>query len=589
MSTPPTNSILTSIIKANDHLDDKSKLPAAMEPNAFAIPPPVPSSSFVPRYHNASTTPISLADGSPGPSQPLNESANSRFHTGAGPRSVLFPESLPHGHTVSHSHSPLFPSWRGGVTHNDTSSLPLFQPQPDVRSASNPDYRYSGAALVRPRSPSNSLGTTDLPDDSVVLAASHTGTYASGGGTPTPMASIEQTTASQGNKQYISSDDLPVSGKGLGRGRPGVKRGPRGSIYDDQNSPKVVDSNTKAPAPPLPSNKKRKSVESDNAIINAQSSTSGSAGPVSRNSSEEYPTTTHTRSGRQTQKPVSLTNFGTVSASPSSKLSRADSSTNVNTTPTSNGKTHPKIKRRVYRGREQFALCEHCQRGHGPPGNVIVFCDACNKCWHQRCHDPQISKKTIADTKAQWFCSECDRILHGGKKGKKPQSKTTAQSIPTATIAANMPPVYAGPRVGGRHLHPDQQLAYLKTLSSERLISLLLQAADLAPDLPIFETLVPAPQTINVPQAQFTSTYVTPVSKPPAFLHTAPDDAVDEGYDGYYDEHAALYPKPGQGVQLPPDREDLYMLLEGKDSRTFSHWIRGKEGNEFSGTGNVVD
>ena len=56
---------------------------------------------------------------------------------------------------------------------------------------------------------------------------------------------------------------------------------------------------------------------------------------------------------------------------------------------------------------------------------------------------------------------------------------------------------------------------------------------------------------------------------------TGANDVLDEGYDDHFDEHAALYPKPGEGIQLPPDRVDLNMLLEGPDSRTFSHWVRG--------------
>jgi hypothetical protein len=138
----------------------------------------------------------------------------------------------------------------------------------------------------------------------------------------------------------------------------------------------------------------------------------------------------------------------------------------------------------------------------------------------------------------------------------------------------------------------EQKMDYLKTLTKDKLITLLLDASHLAPDLPMFETLVqPTPTTI-VPEAQFTSTYVTPVSSIPVANGDADAanmaDAVDEGYDGYYDEHAALYPKPGFGIQLPPESEDMHMLLEGKDSRTFSHWVKGMKGREFSGTGNIA-
>ena len=154
------------------------------------------------------------------------------------------------------------------------------------------------------------------------------------------------------------------------------------------------------------------------------------------------------------------------------------------------------------------------------------------------------------------------------------------------------PPTYMGLRVGGRFIKPDQKAAYLKTLSKDELMSLILQASELAPDLPMFQTLAPTPPSpASMPQAQFTSTYVTPVSRMPSFLgkEAGENDEVDEGYDGYFDEHAALYPKPGHGLQLPPEREDLHMLLEGKDSRTFSHWVKGTTGKSaFSGSGDVA-
>jgi hypothetical protein len=335
--------------------------------------------------------------------------------------------------------------------------------------------------------------------------------------------------------------------------------------------------------------KKRKRV--DSLVPNQRASASQSISNESRDSSEEYNTAAaQTRSGRQIQKRPTL--LGVVAASPSTKQV-SNSPRKAATASSVPIKSHPKIKRRVYRGREQFALCEHCLRGHGPAGNVIVFCDACNKCWHQRCHEPQISKQTVSDTKAEWYCAECDKILHGSKKGKKNDTKITPLVVATPPpVAAPVPPHYAGPRVGGRYLQMEQKMDYLKTLTKDKLITLLLDASHLAPDLPMFETLVqPTPTTI-VPEAQFTSTYVTPVSSIPVANGDADAanmaDAVDEGYDGYYDEHAALYPKPGFGIQLPPESEDMHMLLEGKDSRTFSHWVKGMKGREFSGTGNIA-
>ncbi|RMZ77315.1 hypothetical protein DV737_g4446, partial [Chaetothyriales sp. CBS 132003] len=243
---------------------------------------------------------------------------------------------------------------------------------------------------------------------------------------------------------------------------------------------------------------------------------------------------------------------------------------------------HPKIKRRVYRGREQLALCEHCLRGHGPAGNVIVFCDACNKCWHQRCHDPQVAPAIVADTKAQWFCTDCDRILHG-KKTKK----TKAAVARIVATAPDIPPTFTGPLIPGASLTHGQKTSYLQSRSKEELIRALLHVSEVTPALPLFQVAVP-----TLPAAKFFSTYTTPASATPIYHSAADaakaDDGEDEGYETYVDEHALLYPRPGYGIKLPPEKDDMHMLLESKESRTFSHWIGGRDnGTEFSGTGDI--
>jgi hypothetical protein len=250
-------------------------------------------------------------------------------------------------------------------------------------------------------------------------------------------------------------------------------------------------------------------------------------------------------------------------------------------------------------------------------GNVIIFCDACNKCWHQRCHEPQVPQSIIADSKAEWFCAECDRILHG-KKNKKAISSALPTSKP-ATPPNNIAPAsiqtaaFSGPAIPGLSLTHAQKQTYLSSLSKEKLISLILSASELAPALPLFQAATPVFQ----PQPKFTSNYTTPAhatanqyqqhsttnhnnttgtststtingtssSAGNGHAATAPEN--DEGYDSQIDDHANLYPKPGNGVYLPPESTDLHILLEGKASKTFSHWVRGMVGREFSGTGDV--
>ncbi|KIX02976.1 uncharacterized protein Z518_06526 [Rhinocladiella mackenziei CBS 650.93] len=598
MASPPNNSFLTSQNEV-DNVNDKDNTTQLMltdrDPAAgdlhFNIPPPVPALIFDTTTHSHWNNP---ATGQPKKYPPSScshhSTSTSRRSSGSGPRRGSFPNIIPPSVTPPPpTHPPMERLTAPDLP--DSTSMPLPIPDPtqgDSHPQSGPDFRFSGPSRMS-QAPGSASAAASSADDSMITVASAQDAHVA------PSTSTPPQFTSRRNKQYVLPDGSIVSGKGLGRGRPGIKRGPRNPKYPivDNTSPQmasvhgVLSSSTDLGR----ASKKLKSEGSENPIIKARASTSESVTTASRESSEEYnPSTTQTRSGRQTQRPVSLAATTTASASPSRKPSHASPANNATATPPGSVKTHPKIKRRVYRGREQFALCEHCLRGYGPPGNVIVFCDACNKCWHQRCHDPQISKQTVSDSKADWFCAECDQILHSGKKGKKIPSKTNSPPAAAAPTVVNAPPVYTGPRVGGRTLHSEQKLGYLQTLSKDDLMSLVMQASELAPDLPLFETPVPAPQLPSIPQAPFTSSYVTPVSKPPAFADSDAansQDALDEGYDGYYDEHAALYPKPGSGIKLPPESEDLHILLEGKDSRTFSHWFRGMPGKEFSGTGNI--
>ena len=53
------------------------------------------------------------------------------------------------------------------------------------------------------------------------------------------------------------------------------------------------------------------------------------------------------------------------------------------------------------------AVCKNCGRGHSPNSNVIVFCDGCNKPWHQYCHDPPIRGNLNTIAEKEWFCADC--------------------------------------------------------------------------------------------------------------------------------------------------------------------------------------
>lgn len=100
---------------------------------------------------------------------------------------------------------------------------------------------------------------------------------------------------------------------------------------------------------------------------------------------------TMTKSGRQVQKPAPYN-------------------------PSSPASTH---KRKNYGKRTpEQALCKVCTRGLSPQKNQIVFCDGCNFCWHQLCHDPYIDDDFVSNETRSWFCSRClaKREKHLAKK-----------------------------------------------------------------------------------------------------------------------------------------------------------------------------
>ena len=75
--------------------------------------------------------------------------------------------------------------------------------------------------------------------------------------------------------------------------------------------------------------------------------------------------------------------------------------------PVSTGIIRGKRKGRYRRPPGAAAVCKNCGRGHSPANNVIVFCDGCNKPWHQYCHDPPIRGDMAQIEEKEWFCADC--------------------------------------------------------------------------------------------------------------------------------------------------------------------------------------
>jgi len=74
----------------------------------------------------------------------------------------------------------------------------------------------------------------------------------------------------------------------------------------------------------------------------------------------------------------------------------------------------PKKRGTQSQRKQEQALCKRCGRGNSPDKNMIVFCDGCNLCWHQLCHDPAITEETVKDEVSPWFCTDCSKKRSGG-------------------------------------------------------------------------------------------------------------------------------------------------------------------------------
>src|SRR3984885_11095113 len=339
---------------------------------------------------------------------------------------------------------------------------------------------------------------------------------------PSPLLS-----SSRRQRSYVLSDGTVVSsGKGLGRGRPGIKRGPRKPKLD-QTSSTASTTNTPAPSP-LPGKKRKHSTpKEDEERVKTPASSDDDDDDDGDDDEEEDsdnypPKATHPRSGRSTQNPQSF-----VSAdSPAAKKPR------LATEPPNPQIKNSLIKKKIYRGREQNALCEYCLRGRGPANNAIVFCDGCNLCWHQNCHDPRIPKELVLDKTAEWFCKDCvvklkSTATEAEDTNTQQIDEATVRAVPNAAKVMAKQPVLpsnttvtnaAAPSgLPGRSLDLHKRQQYFSSLSKQALIDLLLQVYSLAPELPIFHAAgqinAPAPPPQTVPPS---APYAPPAKANPA-------------------------------------------------------------------------
>ncbi|MCJ1304376.1 hypothetical protein MMC08_007188, partial [Hypocenomyce scalaris] len=292
----------------------------------------------------------------------------------------------------------------------------------------------------------------------------------------------------------IEPGSTPVPGRSRGRGRGRSGGRPRGSGRGGRGG-------------------KRKRSDSDAEDDNKDDTSA----------SETYtPLPTSSRSGRLLHKPAPFTPV--VPSTTASPLTA-------------------KKWKRPYRRPGEASVCKNCGRGHSPSSNVIVFCDGCNTPWHQHCHDPPIPAEVVMEEEREWICGGCgvlreERVQLEGKVGGEGLG---VEEVNIGCLLGN----------GGAD-KGLQKRRYFMSLPHAHLVSLLLHASDLTPELPLF-----APDA----RAAAKSSRVGE-ERPDRAANDEVVDLASPTADELEYEDILPYPKAGNGIPLPPESEDLEFLID---------------------------
>ncbi|EED19500.1 PHD finger domain protein, putative [Talaromyces stipitatus ATCC 10500] len=308
-------------------------------------------------------------------------------------------------------------------------------------------------------------------------------------------------------------------------------------------------------------NKRKRAQDSDDEIKAHDSSSDDE-------SEDMLPSARQTKSGRQVNRPTFFA--PSPEPIPISRQKSLPSGTATTGIPA-------KRRRKVYRknGKEINITCRHCQRGHSPVTNMIVFCDECNDAYHQYCHDPPIKQELIDDKDAEWFCRECrpgtgPRIL---LRLKLPPQQLNSPITESAVSSV--------PLVCGERFTAEEQRGYLSSLSHATLVDMLVTLSKTNPTLPVFPENLRDLQSSKFAVTAATATNVagelteavTVEMKDVASSSVGGEDSdtdSDSGSEYEVEEHR-LYPRPGNGFHLPPEEDDFDILLDDPACPTFSY------------------
>ncbi|RJE26302.1 PHD finger domain protein [Aspergillus sclerotialis] len=342
--------------------------------------------------------------------------------------------------------------------------------------------------------------------------------------------------------------------------------------------------------------KRRRGHDSDNEVIRA--------GDSSSDESDIAPSATQTKSGRQINRP-SLYVPPTVSPTATKETTNSPSLTNTMAAPVAPVR---KRGRAIRKRKDTNVNCVRCQRGHSPLTNAIVFCDECNKAWHQLCHDPPIDNEVVTVQEKEWLCGRCRPVPIKLVFPSIVRSNPISQSRPLAPpVQPPLPTVQV--EVGGEGYSKDERRGYLSTLSHATLVDLLVTISDQNPSLPLFPAnlrslpiskfsyqstagVTPHSNPADTPATsssvtQATNTHSTDQATNQNSLDQTPDSLPDPSaqkrrYEESPDESEyeevedhRLYPRAGNGFRLSLNIDDLDIMQEDPACPTFSYALHG--------------
>ncbi|KAK8044384.1 hypothetical protein PG993_004408 [Apiospora rasikravindrae] len=266
---------------------------------------------------------------------------------------------------------------------------------------------------------------------------------------------------------------------------------------------------------------------------------------------------TMTKSGRQVQKP---TQFTPAQAAAASKKKHY-------------GKRTP-----------EQALCKVCTRGLSPANNQIVFCDGCNVCWHQLCHDPYIDDEFVSDESRSWFCRGCSAKKE--KQLAKKKSVDGFKGVSWANKDATQVSLALLPTQLWKEadlMNAVQKRHYLSGLPPSQLVNVVMYALELHPDLPIF----PASENGN---KRLVRPSPNGAGGPVAFGVAQNNNQINleqARREGSEDSIPPSWPKVGHGV-LKGLHFTEELLQDKDDFEAFSESVYDATGKKIKENGKVI-